>query len=87
MKKYRYRFHPPEYAIGETEKFYSDMETKGWRLVKRGQYLSKFTAVPPSGPGTDRGIRSPVPRGAGPARRSRSGCTRTAAGSTWTSMA
>ena len=48
MKKYRYRFHPPEYAIGETEKFYSDMETKGWRLVKRGQYLSKFTAVPPS---------------------------------------
>ena len=48
MKKYRYRFHPPEYAIGETEKFYSDMETRGWRLVKRGQYLSKFNAVPPS---------------------------------------
>ena len=46
--KYRYRFHPDEYALGENEKFYSDMEARGWRLVKRGQYLSKFAPVEPS---------------------------------------
>ena len=42
MMKYRYRFHPNDYALGENEKFYSDMEAAGWRLVNRGVYLSKF---------------------------------------------
>lgn len=46
--KYRYRFHPGEYALGENEKFYSDMEERGWRLKKRGQYLSKFVPAEPS---------------------------------------
>lgn len=44
----RYRFHPDEYELGETEKFYSDMEARGWQLVKRGAYLSKFVPVKPS---------------------------------------
>ena len=44
----RYRFHPSGYALGESEKFYSDMEAKGWRLVKRGWFLSKFAPVKPS---------------------------------------
>lgn len=46
--KHRYRFHPSEYALGETEQFYTDMEAKGWRLVKRGTTLSKFALVEPS---------------------------------------
>lgn len=48
MRRHNYRFHPPEYAIGETEKFYSGMEAKGWRLEKRGQRLSRFAAAAPS---------------------------------------
>jgi len=48
MKRVKYKFHPEEYELGENEKFYSDMEEKGWRLVKRGTYLSKFTPVEPS---------------------------------------
>lgn len=44
----KYKFHPGEYELGENEKFYSDMEAKGWRLVKRGQYLSRFERVEPS---------------------------------------
>lgn len=47
MRKYTYKFHPNDYALGENEKFYSDMEAKGWRLVKRGVYLSKFESVEP----------------------------------------
>ena len=47
--KYRYRFHPIGYALGENEKFYSDMERKGWRVVKRGTYLSKFVPAEPGG--------------------------------------
>lgn len=43
-----YRFHPGAYELGENEKFYSDMEAKGWRLVKRGGYLSRFARVEPS---------------------------------------
>lgn len=43
-----YRFHPGAYELGENEKFYSDMEAKGWRLVKRGGYLSRFRRVEPS---------------------------------------
>lgn len=43
-----YRFHPDEYALGDNEKFYSDMEARGWRLQKRGQHLSKFVRTEPS---------------------------------------
>ena len=43
-----YRFHPGVYELGENEKFYSDMEARGWRLVKRGGYLSRFERVEPS---------------------------------------
>lgn len=48
MMNVRYRFHPGDYELGENEKFYSDMEARGWRLVKRGQRLSKFVSVEPS---------------------------------------
>lgn len=47
MKRVRYRFHPGEYELGENEKFYGDMEAKGWRLVKRGSNLSRFEPVEP----------------------------------------
>ena len=43
-----YRFHPGEYELGENEKFYSDMEARGWRLEKRGGYFSRFRRVEPS---------------------------------------
>ena len=33
---WRYGIHPNNYAIGETEKYYSDMSEKGWELVNRG---------------------------------------------------
>ncbi len=46
--KYKYAFHPGDYALGEMEKFYSDMEARGWRLVKRGEHLSKFAAAEPN---------------------------------------
>lgn len=46
--KIRYRFHPSEYELGENEKLYSGMEARGWRLVKRGRYLSKFVPVEPT---------------------------------------
>lgn len=42
-----YRFHPGEYELGENEKFYGGMEARGWRLVERGGYLSKFTRTEP----------------------------------------
>lgn len=48
MRNVRYRFHPGDYELGENEKFYSDMEARGWRLVKRGGRLSKFVSVEPS---------------------------------------
>lgn len=44
----KYRFHPGMYELGENEKFYSDMEARGWRLTKRGAYLSRFERVEPS---------------------------------------
>lgn len=44
----KYKFHPNQYELGENEKFYSDMEAKGWRLVKRGAYLSRFEPVEPN---------------------------------------
>ena len=43
--KCKWKLHPSDYALGENEKFYSDMEAKGWRLVKRGTYRSKFEQV------------------------------------------
>lgn len=46
--KYQYKFHPSDYELGENEKFYGDMEAKGWRLIKRGGRLSKFKSVEPS---------------------------------------
>lgn len=44
----KYKFHPGVYELGENERFYTDMESKGWRLVKRGAYLSRFERVEPS---------------------------------------
>lgn len=44
----RYRFHPGLYELGENEKFYGGMEARGWRLVKRGGYLSRFERAEPS---------------------------------------
>lgn len=45
---FTYRFHPGEYELGENERFYGDMEQKGWRLVRRGAYLSRFARTEPS---------------------------------------
>lgn len=44
----KYKLHPGQYEIGENEKFYSAMEAKGWRLVKRGAYFSRFERVEPA---------------------------------------
>ena len=44
----KYKLHPGDYELGENEKFYGDMEARGWRLVKRGAYFSRFTPVEPS---------------------------------------
>ncbi len=46
MKK-RYAFHHRDYGVGENEKLYSDMASKGWRLIKRGNILSSFEKAPP----------------------------------------
>lgn len=46
--KYKYKFHPNQYELGENEQFYSHMEEKGWKLVKRGAYLSKFEPTVPN---------------------------------------
>ena len=48
MNRRRYRFHPGDYELGENEKFYSDMEAQGWRLVSRGAFLSRFAPADPS---------------------------------------
>lgn len=44
----KYAFHPGQYELGENEKFYGDMEARGWRLEKRGGTLSRFRRVEPS---------------------------------------
>lgn len=44
----KYKLHPGDYELGENEKFYGDMEARGWRLVKRGAYFSRFRPVEPS---------------------------------------
>lgn len=43
----RYRLHPGDYAVGENEKWYGDMAARGWRLNKRGLYLSRFERAQP----------------------------------------
>ncbi len=45
--KYKYSFHPKRYRIGQMEKFYGDMAAKGFHLVKRGIWLSKFETGEP----------------------------------------
>lgn len=45
--KRRYRLHPGQYELGENEKFYGDMEARGWRLKKRGAYFSRFEPAEP----------------------------------------
>jgi hypothetical protein len=44
---WRHGIHPNNYAIGETEKYYSDMSEKGWELVKCGITLSRFQKTEP----------------------------------------
>lgn len=44
----RYRRHYDDYAIGENEKFYSDMAARGWFLEKRGAYFSRFRRGKPA---------------------------------------
>ena len=44
---WRYGIHPNNYAIGETEKYYSDMSEKGWELVKCGINLGRFQKTEP----------------------------------------
>ena len=45
--KRRYKLHPGQYELGENEKFYGDMEARGWRLKKRGAYFSRFEPAEP----------------------------------------
>ena len=46
--KRRYALHPMEFAIGETEQFYSEMAAKGWFLEKRGGWFSRFRRGEPA---------------------------------------
>ena len=43
----RYLIHPGDYAIGENEKCYGDMAAKGWKLRRRGAFLSSFERCEP----------------------------------------
>lgn len=45
--KRKYGIHPVDYALGETEKYYSDLAAKGWELVKRGGIFSSFQKSEP----------------------------------------
>jgi len=45
--KTKYLFHPKEYALGLTEKFYTEQALKGWELEVRGAYLSRFAKTEP----------------------------------------
>lgn len=42
-----YLLHPGDYAIGDNEKWYADMAARGWRLVKRGIFFSRFERACP----------------------------------------
>lgn len=43
----RYAFHPQESEVDDTERFYAEMAAKGWQLVKRGAFLSRFKRADP----------------------------------------
>ncbi len=45
--KHKYSLNPKEFDLGGTEKFYSDMAAKGWKLVSRGVFLSRFEKSEP----------------------------------------
>lgn len=45
--KSRLGMHPKEYALGETERYYSRMSQKGWELVRRGVVFSRFRKAEP----------------------------------------
>ena len=45
---FRYALHPKDYAIGQIEKFYTDMAAKGWHLKKHGLWFSKFVQGQPA---------------------------------------
>ncbi len=45
--KWRYAIHPNDLCLGEIEAYYQDMAAAGWRLVKRGGYLSRFEKAEP----------------------------------------
>lgn len=45
--KRKYRLNPKEFDIGGTEKFYSDMGEKGWKLTCRGPIFSRFEKAKP----------------------------------------
>ena len=38
--KFRYGIHPPSYALGRNEQYYSKMAAQGWFLKKRGMWKS-----------------------------------------------
>ena len=40
--KRKFTFHPKDYAIGQIEKYYSDMAAKGWHLEYRNMVTSSF---------------------------------------------
>lgn len=43
----KYSLNPKEFDIGGTEKYYSDMAAKGWKLTHRGPFFSKFERAVP----------------------------------------
>ena len=43
----KYRLNPKEFDISGTEKFYSDMSARGWKLSKRGAFFSGFEKAEP----------------------------------------
>lgn len=43
----KYRLHYGDYAVGENEKLYGDMAAKGWRLLRRGVWFSRFERAEP----------------------------------------
>lgn len=45
--KYKTKLHPGNYALGENEKFYSDMAASGWSLVSRKGLRSRFVQSEP----------------------------------------
>ncbi len=45
--KYKMKLHPGNYALGENEKFYSNMAASGWSLVSRRGRRSRFVQSEP----------------------------------------